>query len=117
MKTWPKLACLGALLLAGCGGDSQSPTQPTNAPSGGSPLTAPVDYLGAVGKAHQSAVKTADVTTLNQAINLFQVDKGRLPKDLNELVAEGFIPKIPDAPYGMKIVYDATKGSVRVVKQ
>jgi hypothetical protein len=45
------------------------------------------------------------------------VDQGRYPKDLNELVSEKFIPRIPDAPAGMKIVYDANAGTVKVVKQ
>ena len=48
---------------------------------------------------------------------MFQVDKGRYPKDLNELVTEKYIPEIPDAPYGSKIVYDSNNGSVRVVKE
>ena len=58
-----------------------------------------------------------DTTSLNQAIQLFNVENGRNPKDLNELVEEKFIPKIPAAPYGMKLEYDATAGKVKVVKQ
>src|SRR6185436_1634969 len=65
---------------------------PTNAPaassSSGNPLTAPVDYLGAVAKAQQSAVKTIDTVSLNNAIQLFQVQEGRFPTDLNELVTK-----------------------------
>jgi len=80
-------------------------------------LTAPVDYLSAAGKAQQSAVKTVDVTSVNQAIQLFNVERGCYPKDLNELVQEKFIAKIPAAPYGMKIVYDANSGKASVVKQ
>lgn len=91
----------------------------TNQPnySSGNPLTAPVDYLGAVGAAQKRAVKTIDLTSLTQAIQLFQSMEGRLPKDLNELVAERYIGKIPDAPYGSKIVYDAKTGQVKVVPQ
>ncbi len=48
--------------------------------------------------------------SLNQAIQMFQVDKGRFPKDLNELVSEKLINSVPDAPYGMKLDYDATTG-------
>jgi len=106
-----------AVLLVGCSKESNPPTQATNAPSSGNPLDAPGEYLGGLAKGHQSAVKTVDTTSLNQAIQLFQVDKGRFPKDLNELVSEKFIPKIPDAPAGMKIVYDTNAGTVKVVKQ
>jgi hypothetical protein len=45
------------------------------------------------------------------------VDQGRNPKDLNELVEKKFYPKLPDAPMGMKLEYDATAGKVTVVKQ
>ena len=107
-----------SLLLVGCGQSSDKPAQPTNgAASSSSPLSAPADYVGALGKAQQSAVKTVDVSSLNQAIQLFNVENGRNPKDLNELVETKFIPKIPDAPKGMKLQYDATAGKVKVVKQ
>jgi len=117
MKTSILVPIALAVLLVGCSKESNPPTQATNAPSSGNPLDAPGEYLGGLAKGHQSAVKTVDTTSLNQAIQLFQVDKGRFPKDLNELVSEKFIPKIPDAPAGMKIVYDTNAGTVKVVKQ
>jgi hypothetical protein len=104
------------LLLIGCGDQSKSGTQTTNT-SSGNPVTAPVDYLAAAGKAQQSAVKTVDTAALNQAVQMFNVDNGRYPKDLNELVEKKYIPHIPDPPYGSKIVYDANAGQVKVVKQ
>ena len=103
--------------MAGCSKESSPPAQATNTATSSNPLDAPGGYLGGLAKGHQSAVKTVDTTSLNQAIQLFQVDKGRFPKDLNELVTEKFIPKIPDAPAGMKITYDANAGTVKVVKQ
>lgn len=106
------------LLLIGCGDKSSSTSSGTNtASSSGNPLDAPGDYLKAAAKGQQSAVKVVDTTSLNQAIQLFNVDKGRNPKDLNELVEQKFIPKIPEVPYGHKLVYDAGAGKVTVVKQ
>jgi hypothetical protein len=106
------------LLLIGCGGSSDKPPQPTNsAAASTTPLSAPADYVGALGKAQQAAAKVADTATLNQAIQMFNVEHGRNPKDLNELVEGKVIPKIPEAPYGMKLEYDATAGKVKVVKQ
>lgn len=116
MKAILYLTAATSLLLAGCGDKSSSTGQSNNATSG-NPLTSPVDYLDAAGKAKQSAVKTVDVASVNQAIQMFHVDQGRFPKDLNELVAEKYMPKIPDAPFGSKLVYDATTGKVKVVKQ
>jgi len=115
----PYWLCLAAgFILAGCGDNTDKPAQTTNSASGGgNPLSAPADYVGALGKAKEKAIKTADTATLDQAIQMFGADKGRNPKDLNELVAEKYIPKIPDAPYGMKFDYDAASGTVKVVPQ
>lgn len=120
MKTLLLLCAFAGLLLVGCGESSNKPASPdsTNTSgSSGNPLTAPVDYLAAVAKGRQSAIKTLDEVSLNQAIQVFNVDKGRFPKDLNELVAEKYIPILPTPPYGMKLVYDANSGKVKVVKQ
>jgi hypothetical protein len=56
------------------------------------------------------------VSYLNEAVQLFNTQEGRLPKDLNELVPN-YVAKLPAAPYGYKIIYDATSGVVTVVKQ
>ena len=118
MKTSFCLSLAASLLLIGCGESSDKPAQPTNGAAGGSsPLSAPADYVGALGKAQQTAVKTVDTTSLNQAIQMFNVENGRNPKDLNELVQKKFIPSIPAPPYGMKLEYDAAEGKVKVVKQ
>src|ERR1035441_6715690 len=118
MKRLFCLSLAARLLLIGCGQSNDKPAQTTNGAAGGSsPLSAPADYVGALGKAQQVAIKTVDTTSLNQAVQLFNVDQGRYPKDLNELVEKKFIPKLPDAPRGMKLEYDATAGKVTVVKQ
>ena len=119
MKTPIFLGVCAGLLLCGCGQSSdQSAAGATNAPSsGGSVLTAPVDYLRAAGNAQKSAVKTVDTASLNKAVQLFNVEKGRNPKDLNELVQQKFIPEIPTPPVGSRLVYDPDSGTVSVVKQ
>ncbi len=115
----PLILCLAAFLaLVGCGESSDQPTQTTNGATGGSsPLSAPADYVGALGKAQQTAAKTADTASLNKAIQMFNVENGRYPKDLNELVEKKMIPAIPPAPRGMKLDYDAAAGKVKVVAE
>lgn len=107
------------LALVGCvKKEEPKPQQATNKPAAsGNPITAPVDYLAASVKAHQSMVKTIEGTSLNQAVQQFYVGEGRFPKDLNELVKLKYIGEIPRAPNGMKIVYDAANGQVKVVPQ
>lgn len=91
--------------------------QSTNPPSSsGNPITAPVDYLGAVGKAQKLATKTVDLTSLTQAIRQFHAAEDRYPRNLNELVAEGYLPRLPAAPPGTRLEYNAARGEVRLTK-
>jgi hypothetical protein len=103
---------IGCCLLTGCG-DSNS----SSGTSSGNPANAPAEYVGALAQAKQKAVKTVDLSSVTKAIQMFQVEEGRLPKDLNELVEKKYLPKIPDAPMGMKLSYDASTGTVKVVPQ
>jgi hypothetical protein len=113
MKTYFLLPLVAGMFV-GCGDDaSQKTTQTFNAVS--NVVDAPGNYLGAVVQAQKYAEKQIDLSYVNQAIQQFQAGEGRLPKDLNELIAEHYLGKIPDAPYGCKITYDPTTGSVKVV--
>ncbi len=101
-------------LLAGCGGKSGSVPQATNTVS--TATNGFGGYVKSLGEAQKAADKTIDVSYINQALQLFNVQEGRYPKDLKELVPN-YVAKIPDTPAGSKIVYDATKGEVKVVQQ
>jgi hypothetical protein len=115
MNTAPIISIAAALLVAGCGDNSSKSGPATNSTSG-NVLTAPVDYLKSAAKAEQSAVKTVDATALKSAIDMFNVQEGRYPKDLNELVQRKYMPKFPEVPFGSKIVYDASTGTVKIEK-
>ena len=103
-----------AALLAGCGGNSGSGPQGTNSVS--TATNGFGGYVKSLGDAQKTADKTIDVSYINQALQLFNVQEGRYPKNLQELVPN-YVAKIPDAPAGSKIVYDATSGTVKVVQQ
>ncbi|HEY0549635.1 MAG TPA: hypothetical protein VGF13_08540 [Verrucomicrobiae bacterium] len=102
-------ACL--CFFSGCkeGGKSTS--------SSGNPLTAPADYVGELGKAQKPAQTTLTTVGLDQGIKRFYADQGRLPKDLDELVAKGAMSQIPPAPRGMKYDYDSKTGVIKVVPE
>ena len=103
------------VFLVGCGSGSSSQTQGSAATTN-SVSNNPADYLSALAQAKKTADKTIDVSYLNQALQLFNVQEGRYPKDLQELTPK-YVAHIPDAPLGYKISYDAVKGEVKVVKQ
>jgi hypothetical protein len=102
----------GALAVGGCGKEqtAPAPAQSASQPKGDG-------YLGTLVRGQQVAVKGIDTAALNQEIQLFNVQEGRLPRDLNELVTKQYLPKLPDAPAGMKLSYDAAQGKVTVVPQ
>ena len=103
-----------ALLLAGCSDKSGSSAQGTNTVS--TATNGFGGYVKSLGEQQKKADSTIDVTSLNQEIQLFNVQEGRYPKNLQELVPD-YMPKIPAAPFGYKIIYDATNGTVKVVAQ
>lgn len=110
MKPTLALVSLFGALLAGCGEQPGTPAK-------SDPTTAPTDYLKSAAKSQKSAIKAVDTAALNKALELFYVQEGRFPKDLDEVVEKKFIPKIPPAPAGMKIIYDAKAGVVHVEKE
>lgn len=102
-----------AALLAGCGNKSDSATQGTNTVS--TATNGFGGYVKSMAQDQKDAGKTIDTTSINQAIQLFNVQEGHYPKTLQDLVPN-YMPKIPTAPYGYKIEYDASNGSVKVVQ-
>ena len=98
---------------SGCGKKEESP-KGKDATSSGNPITAPVDYLGAVGKAKTSVTKNLDLANVTQAVKMFEAAEERLPKNLNELVEKGYLPKMPVAPQGQKFTYDANTGQIKL---
>ena len=91
---------LAASLLAGCGNSDEVS-----------------DAAGTMGRSQAKAINTVDLASLDKAIQMFNVNEGRFPKSLDELVQSKLISKIPDAPVGKKIEYDPTTGKVSIVPQ
>jgi hypothetical protein len=99
-------AILAATLLPGCGEKSVTQNQSPNAADVNNPLV----------NAKRTADKTIDVSYINQAVQLFNVQEGRNPKTLDELVPK-YIAQIPTPPLGYKINYDATSGNATMVRE
>ena len=110
---------LAIFFLTGCGNSEEKPSAESKeaaaqVPEEGNPLTAPVDYLGAVNKANKFANKSIELAQVNKAMQEFKITEGRNPKDLAELVESGFLAQEPKAPYGMEVKYDVQTGKVTI---
>ncbi|MCM8772811.1 MAG: hypothetical protein NC926_01225 [Candidatus Omnitrophica bacterium] len=78
------------------------------------PLNAPLKYGATIEKTMKKAKAMEDILYLKNKINTFQIQEGRYPESLDELVEKKYIEKIPNPPKGMKFVYDPKTGKVDV---
>jgi hypothetical protein len=101
-------------ILTGCEDKKPAPTSSGN--SSGNPLTAPVDYLGAVAQAKKHADKSLDLVSVKKAVQEFYAGEGRFPKDLQEMVTEKYLTFVPKPPHGLKITYNPQNGEVKIVQ-
>lgn len=107
--------------LVACGdGDSAAkpevdPEPQPSKDSEGNPLTAPVDYLGAVNQAQKTAGSKLSLVGIQQAIQQFKIMEDRLPRNLWEVVSSGYIARLPEAPRGSRIIYNPRTGVVSTV--
>ena len=116
MKAFLSPFLVAGLLFAGCQKQESTPKTTNASDSAGNPITAPVDYLGAVGKAQKTASKTISAVGLRQAIQMFHAQEGRFPSELKELSPD-YVGQIPPPPVGMKYSYDPKVGVVKIVPQ
>jgi len=116
MKSGLVLAAL-ALAVAGCGKKDEAAKQNLLTNNGsGNPLTAPVDYLGAVNQAKKAAVRAVDLAPIQQAIQLFHAQEDRYPKDLAELARARYIQQVPELPAGSRFAYNPATGDLKIVR-
>lgn len=98
---WMGMLIVGFLMACGKKDETKNPE---------SKSVAPVDYLGAVNQAQRSSENRIALLGVQQAIGQFQIMENRLPQNLGELVAKGYLPRLPKAPKGFSIAYDAQTG-------
>ena len=87
-----------------------------NENSSGNPVTAPVDYLGAVNKGRKKAIGEVGLMQVNSALNTFQASNSRPAKSLQELISEGYLGALPELPVGMKWQYNPQTSKASIVR-
>lgn len=103
-KLIPATALL--LVLAAC-----SPAPEPDA-AGGSQQ----DYRQMLDHARQRRASEEGLQVMRDAIRKFQVDLGRFPTNLPELVTLGYLDVLPEPPKGATCVYNAEFGNIAFVK-
>ena len=99
--------CLAALWV-GCGkqpASSPYPAEPKTDPAG-HPADAPAaaTQTEPSARAPDDAQMAAILDELTQAVRKYSVERQIVPKNLEELVAKGYLTHVPQAPAGKKFV-------------
>jgi hypothetical protein len=104
------LALLAA--AAGCGkpaSPSPKPPEPqapaVAAPAEPSTESAPAEPAPPPAVMDEAQIATA-IAELTQAVRKYGVEQRRAPKSLDELVAQGYLSRVPEAPAGKKFAID-----------
>lgn len=105
-----------SLFLSACGEgeNSENGSGDTNQTSG-NPITAPVDYLGAVANAKKSTEGKLAIAQLEQAVNYYKIENGSFPKSLDDLLSSDHLSRMPKVPYKTKLSYDPNTGKVDII--
>lgn len=115
------------VVLIGCGKSEQlTPAAPSASTDQSSATTVSTNQQDSTGqalekyghtlaKAKNTALTKTDLITVDRAIQSFMADRGKNPESLDELIKEGFLPRLPDLPTGKKYSYNAQTGEVKIV--
>lgn len=117
MKPRMALFAIACVLLGGCGKKDTAQKNLLTNNSSGNPITAPVDYLGAVNQGRKFAIKKIDLVQVQNAINFFNANEDHFPRSLDEVVAKHYLGSLPELPPGSRYAYNPQNGEVKVVQQ
>ncbi len=76
------------------------------------PMNAVEKYGGVMGNALKKSKAMDAELYLKNKINTFQIQEGRYPSSLDELVEKKYLEKLPEPPRGMVFQYDPSTGKV-----
>jgi hypothetical protein len=137
MKTTIFVVLTTGLLMVGCGDKENAASTPlnasevsadTNSQSLGvtastnesviaeSPQADPTNQLSSPVRSGRRPARTLESVALEKAIQRFNIQEQRFPKDLEELVTKGFVSALPENPPGGRYVYDPTNGQLLLVR-
>jgi hypothetical protein len=113
------MLALAALFLAGCGKKSEdAPVSPATQ-SAVEPAPGQTTASGSIASPVQPSQPdmNAVLDKLTWSVRQYCIATHRVPGSLDEVVAEGFVTKMPAAPDGEKFAIDTKKVQVVLVKE
>ncbi len=115
-KLWTLTSIIGIALILGigpgCGKERSRAVSPEEAAAGGEER----DYSDVLRRVREKHADTQKLDRLRTSIETFQIDLGRPPSNIVEMVKVGYLKEIPEAPAGMMYHYDPTNGVMRTLK-
>lgn len=111
MKMTTHIACglsIAFFLLVGCSGTESSAPE-----SGGDSER---DYSQLLDNVRKRSERSMTEDRINASIAEFEMENGRQPTNLVELVSGGFIESIPEGPEGRAYVYNPKTKSLGLLK-
>ena len=83
------------------------------------PLTASEkdkDYAEVLEKSRKNLTDDRNLEQIVKAIRLFQVEIGRSPTNLSEVVQFHYLPELPEAPEGLIYHYENKTGNIQLAR-
>ncbi len=113
-----RIALFPLAILVACGGSDSGKSGASLTNNGsGNPITAPVDYLGAVNQGRRKAVSQINLNHINSTLQQFALIEGKQAESLDELIKKGYLQSLPVLPKGMELIYDLKSGQVAVTNR
>jgi len=78
------------------------------------PMNVVQKYGEVMGGALKKAKAMDSLLYMKNKINTFQIQEGRYPYSLNELIEKNYLEKLPEPPKGMSFHYDVSTGKIDV---
>ena len=106
-----------ALALTGCGKKEaavETAPAPPSTQSSTTPAPTPVTHTAPPAAAIE---KTTDLDSLTQALRRYSMERRKVPADLNEVMAAGYLKAMPAAPAGKKFGINTKRLEVVLVNQ
>ena len=106
------MLCLSAVAIVGALSCTRERSRAITEEESGAAMEGPRDYREMLSRVRTKQSQAQTLEQLEEGIQAFQLHFARLPTNLVELIARGYVKNIPDPPPGKGYTYDPVHGNV-----